>query len=464
MACAVLAACASAQGIQEGEQCEHIREGTPVVQVEAVPTVEEYATALADLSIDAVLRDIIALLTTDQACWPADTYSNSRIGRSYGGLFIRLAWHCSGSYRNTDELGGCAGGEMRFQPEAAWRDNTNLDKARALLYPIKDTYGAALSWGDLIVLAGTASILHMGGPVTEVCVGRIDNPDGSRSINLGGPGTNVTCDDDGNCSEPFGANSVGLIYVDAEGFRGEPIPANSAPEIRKVFARMDMNDTETVALIGGGHAFGKSHGACTDGAGPGPADQVSGAAYNPWPGMCGNGRGENTFTSGIEGYWTNDPLVWDNEYYQFLRDYNYTNATGPGGAQQWSTPSMGLPLMMQTTDLALVADAAYLPIVTEFANNIDSLNVAFASAWAKLTTRGGTMSAAMKCISPEFPQDLTYMAEALGGTAPVTTSSATSSAGPDSTNPNDEADSASGLAVSAVVAVAVSAVSMLALH
>lgn len=445
--CVALATFCSAQ-IPDNETCEFIRHGTPIVQLETVPTDAEYASAVAELDIDAVLKDIIALLTESDECWPADSFPESTIGQSYGGLFIRLAWHCSGSYRNTDQRGGCAGGEMRFQPEAAWEDNTNLDKARALVYPIKEKYGDALSWGDLIVLAGTASMLHMGAPVTEVCVGRIDNEDGSNSESLGGPGTATSsCPEAGNCTEPFGASTVELIYVNPEGFKGEPNRETSASQIRKIFARMDMNDTETVALIGGGHAFGKSHGACPSGHGPSPDEHVSGEEYNPWPGACGTGRGTDAFTSGIEGYWTHDPFKWDNEYFQLLRDNGdaYTVGKGPGDKYQWSIESEPA-LMMMTTDVALWTDSAYREIVTEFANNIDSLNVAFANAWAKLTSRGGRFSDAKKCITPQWPLDTTYLAEAL-----------------QESDGGDGGNSASSLTASAVFAVAVSLLSSIAL-
>jgi len=445
-------------GIQDGEQCPFILKGTPIEQTEEVVAIEEYDALVADLVIEDVLNDIIELLTTSDDCWPADNFPDSAIGSSYGALFIRLAWHCSGSWRSNDTLGGCAGGEMRFQPEAAWDDNTNLDKARALIYPIKEKYGDALSWGDLIILAGSASILHMGGPVTEICVGRVDNGDGTRSFPLGGPGTNITqCEDPGNCDAPFGTSTVGLIYVNPEGFLGDPDRLISAQKIREVFTRMDMNDTETVALIGGGHTFGKSHGACDAGNSPGPDESPD----NPWPGLCGTGRGADTYTSGIDGYWTRDPFRWTNDFFTLLVDFgdNYVVGEGPGGLLQWSEPSMPDPMMMMTTDLALWEDADYRVIVTEFAEDIDALNVAFANAWEKLTTRGGVMSDSGHCITPVFPRDPAYIADALQDitdepVVPV----------PDTEEPQPGSGAASGVVVGHATVLAVTGALMALMH
>jgi len=358
--------------------CPFMEMGTPSTNNDAsVPDEDVYNEALDDLDIDAVFNDLYALMTNSSDCWPADTFGTEQ---SYGPLFIRLTWHCSGSYRDTDGLGGCAGGRMRYQPESSWPDNTNLDKARALLYPIKEKYGDALSWGDLFVFSGTAAILNMGGPVGDICAGRMDDVDGTKSLPLDDP--EGTCLVQGNCSEPLGASTVGLIYVNPAGVMGNPVPSVSAPRIREVFGRMGMNDSETVSLIGGGHAFGKCHGACTLGAG----DDPSVDAENPWPGNCGNGIAENTFTSGFEGAWTHTPLQWSNEYFTQLIRHNYTLWTGPGGHPQWQNDQNGL--MMLTTDLALVEDAEYLAIVTEFAADIDALNAAFAASWQKLVESG----------------------------------------------------------------------------
>jgi len=369
---------ASCAPLSVSSLCPYLYEGTPISNNDpSIPSESVYNEALDSLDIEAVFNDLYYLMTDSQDCWPADTFGTEQ---SYGPLFIRLAWHCSGSYRDTDGLGGCAGGRIRFQPESAWPDNTNLDKARALLGPIKEKYGDALSWGDLFVFSGTAAIMNMGGPVSSICAGRIDDADGSKSDPLNDP--EGTCTVQGNCSAPLGAELVGLIYVDARGFMGEPDPSITAPRIREVFGRMGMNDSETVALIGGGHAFGKCHGACSLGAGDGPDVD----AESPWPGNCGAGIAQNTFTSGFEGEWTHTPLLWSNEYFQQLLTDNYTLWESPGGSPQWENQQNGL--MMLTTDLALVADDEYQAVVTEFAEDISALNTAFAAAWKKLVESG----------------------------------------------------------------------------
>ena len=231
-----------------------------------------------------------------------------------------------------------------------------------------------------MIFAGTASILHMGGPVTEVCGGRIDDMDGSKSIPL----NNLTdCGEQGNCQEPIGASTVGLIYVNPEGVNKEPVPSKSAVRIREIFGRMGMNDSETVALIGGGHAFGKCHGACM----LGPGDPPNKNSNNPWNGKCGgDGKGINTFTSGLEGQWTTKPFQWDNEYFTFLVNDKYNLVKSPADMFQWVNPKNGY--IMLTTDLALIEDAKYLEIVTSFANDINELNTAFSHAWEKLTIAG----------------------------------------------------------------------------
>jgi len=362
--------------------CPYNSVGTPPTHNATVPELTTYNEELADLDVAAVFEDIQALLTDSQDCWPADTFNGVS---SYGPFFIRLAWHCSGSYREHDGIGGCTGGRQRFPPEASWEDNTNLDKARALLVPIKEKYGDALSYGDLFVFAGTASIMAMGGPVSEICYGRVDDADGTASLPL----TNTSaCPVEGDCPLPMGASTLGLIYVNPEGVQAVPDPATSAERIRDVFGRMDMNDTETVALIGGGHAFGKAHGACPDGAGPGPEDQPN----NPWPGLCSEG----VYTSGLEGQWTADPLSWDNEFFVQLLENNYTLITGDGDKQQWKNDANGL--MMFTTDLALIYDADYKAIVKSYAEDLEVLNTAFAAAWAKLTTNGGKWAANKQCV------------------------------------------------------------------
>jgi len=373
---------------------------TPVT----TPTLSDYEKSLAELSIVDVFHDLYKAMTDSQDCWPADQFNGKS---SYGPLFIRLAWHCSGSFRATDDKGGCAGGRIRFEPEASWDDNTNLDKARALLGGIKEKYGNSLSWGDLFVFAGTAAIMNMGGPVTEICAGRIDSADGTLSLPLGPSPEQIAtapCPDNGNCQKPLGASTLGLIYVNPEGIKGVPDPVPTAARIREVFSRMDFNDTETVALIGGGHAFGKCHGACTTGAGLPPNKQP----YNPWPGTCGTGdnkgKGAYTFTSGFEGQWTSRPLTWTNEFFTFLLNGNYTKIQGDGGKYQWRNAANGF--LMLTSDLALINDVKYKKIVETFANDITALEDAFGKAWEKLTTQGGTWATGKKCLDGNHTKTL----------------------------------------------------------
>jgi len=379
--------------------CPGLLHGTPSSNNDStVPSLEVYNDALKELDLQAVMGDIVKLLSDDQDCWPADEFNTSKIGKSYGGLFIRLAWHCSGTYRNSDGVGGCGGGRQRFQPENSWDDNVNLDKARGLLWPIKEKYGDGLSWGDLFILAGTTSILHYGGPVGEVCVGRIDDADGSKSAPLGPGPQQPPCPFQGDCKLPLGTSTIGLIYVNPQGYMAIPDKVHSAVQVREVFARMGMNDSETVALIGGGHTFGASHGACPKTPGDTPID----APYNPWPGLCGSGKGKDTVTSGIDGHWTTDPFKWDNEYFQLLAKYgdNYTTHQGPGGKWQWKLDERP-DLMMMTTDLSLTADPAFRAIVNSWAKDIEPFNAAFAEAWMKLTTQGAAWAGEKKCWTPD---------------------------------------------------------------
>jgi len=375
--------------------CPGLNAGTPFSGVDnSVPTVARYKQAfLSNLNIESVFNDLYKLITNSRNCWPADVLGGKK---HYGGLMIRLAWHCSGSYRNTDGKGGCAGGRIRLSPEASWPDNTNLDKARSLLAPIKRKYGDSLSWGDLMIFAGAASIIDMGGPIGEVCGGRIDEPDGTNSEGLNDQSSTGCPPGTDPCPEPFGAVNVGLIYVNPEGPGGKPDPKKSAERIRLIFNRMGMNDIETVALIGGGHTFGKCHGACPLGAGPNPSQQPR----NPWPGNCGNGRGENTFTSGIELQWTSTPFKWSNEFFKQLIYDNFTLFTGPGGKYQWKNNN-GNGNGMLTTDLALVYDEKYKEISKKFADDNDLFRIEFAKAWQRLTTNGRGWLKVRKCISAE---------------------------------------------------------------
>ncbi|EFJ42526.1 catalase [Volvox carteri f. nagariensis] len=371
--CAVLISILATQAIQVAAKCPfHFGRARMDDDVGAILQAEPRrmltsadVKAVNELNLDAVKADLKALFLDSKDWWPAD-FGN------YGPLMIRMAWHCAGSYRTSDGRGGCDGARQRFDPERSWADNTSLDKARKLLWPIKEKYGSALSWGDLMILAGNTAIESMGGPILGFCAGRIDDADGSASEPLG-PSLDqemvAPCSVNGECEAPLGASTMELIYVNPEGPLGNPVPELSAPQIRDIFGRMAMNDSETVALVGGGHAFGKCHGACPTGPGPSPRQQP----WDPWPGTCGNGtmkgKGENTFTSGFDGPWTTQPTKWDNEYYQNLLKYDWEVYMGPGGHHQWrpvkkdpSDPEELPDIIMLTADVALTRDPAYLEI------------------------------------------------------------------------------------------------------
>lgn len=373
--------------------------------------VQQYAEALADLDIEAVVEDIKAMLTDSQDFWPAD-FGN------YGPMMIRLAWHCAGSYRESDGLGGCDGARIRFDYERSWDDNTNLDKATRLLQPIKMKYGLGLSWGDLIILTADTFMEAAGVELLGTCLGRVDETSGFWSEELGPSEKQnaiAPCEEgDGTCEAPFGAAFVSHIYVNPGGINGDPNTLEeSAAMIRNVFGRMGMNDRQTVALIGGGHAFGKVHGACPEGAGPNPVQQP----WNSWPGLCGSGKAEDTATSGYEGAWTETPTVWSNLYFQYLRDFEFEQVVQEdrAGKTVWQiagTPDAKVapdahledavnPIMMLTTDVALTADDDYLAIVNEFAGDLNALTEAFADAWYKLTTRD--MGPYQRCAGPLTP-------------------------------------------------------------
>lgn len=363
--------------------------GSPASQKATVPLVTEYDTAVTALVIEDVMTDLEGVMVDSKEWWPAD-FGN------YGPFFIRLAWHCAGTYRNTDGKGGCGGGRQRFDPEATWADNANLDKARALLWPVKEKYGDGLSWGDLFILAGTTAIRSMGGPIEPPCVGRIDDIDGSASLALGPSEEqehSAPCPNEGNCQVPLGSTTVGLIYLNPEGpveedadgaLAPNPDPALTAVTIKDAFNRMGMNVEETLALIGGGHAFGKCHGPCETA-------------------PCGTGIGADTFTSGFEGAWTSNPTAWDNEYFKMLADNvgSWEKHMGPGGHWQWriqSATGANANIMMLTSDVALLADPEFKTIVDRWAADIEPLNTAFAAAWWKLTHSGGRWSDNRKCL------------------------------------------------------------------
>eukprot|EP00092_Neocalanus_flemingeri_P007602 GFUD01008204.1.p1 GENE.GFUD01008204.1~~GFUD01008204.1.p1 ORF type:complete len:657 (+),score=134.32 GFUD01008204.1:264-2234(+) len=364
---------------------------------------------MANVDYEDVMTDLKNLMTNSSDFWPAD-YGH------YGPLFIRLAWHNAGSYRTSDGRGGADGARQRFEPERSWADNTNLDKARALLWPIKQKHGLGLSWGDLIVLSGNAAIESMGGPVFGFCGGRVDAADGSESVKLGPTLEQemlMPCKVNGECEEPLGVSTIGLIYVNPEGHMGNPDPEGSAKDIRDVFGRMNLNDTETVALIGGGHAFGKAHGACPAGPGPSPVEDPT----NSWPGLCQTGKGKDTYTSGFELPFTTRPTYWDNEYFHNLINLDWHVHKGPGNKNQWEprmSNGMDQPtapsadgthnqtIGLLTSDVALMwKDEAYKSLVRQFADDMEALDHAFEHAWYKLTTRD--MGPSTRCSNADAP-------------------------------------------------------------
>jgi len=382
----------SPSGPEVGEQCAAVFEGTPVSNSAIVPTAAAYDAAVQSLDMEAVKADMTALLADSKDCWPAD-YGN------YGPFMVRLAWHCAGTYRNSDGVGGCAGGRQRFEPERSWPDNSNLDKARALLHPLKEKYGDALSWGDLFILAGTTALRDAGAPLSKMCFGRLDETDGAASNILNEP-----CEIQGQCEEPWGPTTVGLIYVNPEGPLGEPNPDGSVQDIRRTFTTMGHDDRSTVALIGGGHTIGKAHGACPQGGGLSPKDAFE--QNEPiYKGACGTGKGADTFTSGFEGAWTSNPLQWDNEFFTDTQDSTWELFDGPGGHKQWRIQGSQGEKLRLTSDIALLHDANYSAIVHEFANDMAAFNQAFDKAWFDLTTTnvGGAWSPNAKCDDGSTP-------------------------------------------------------------
>lgn len=400
------------EAVHGATPCEFLHMGTPLENNAEAPDTQTYASALEGLDMEAVKADMKALLADSKECWPAD-YGN------YGPFMVRLAWHCSGSYRQSDGVGGCGGGRQRFEPERSWADNTNLDKARALLYPLKKKYGNALSWGDLFILAGTTALRDSGAPIKRMCFGRVDDSDGSKSLKLGPTPEQekvAPCKVDGQCKPPLGATTLGLIYVNPEGpvmeagGKPNPDPALSAKDVRQTFQAMGHSDRHTVALIGGGHALGKGHGACPKGPGLSPKE-----AYNmtpagiPWEGLCGTGKGDDAVTAGFEGAWTTQPLKWDNEFFVDLVDKEWEKHIGPGGHWQWRIKNDDKAKVIRlTSDMSLLHDTKYLETVKEFASNMDSFNEAFDEAWFDLTTTygGGTWSNAAKCDDGAFPDEI----------------------------------------------------------
>jgi len=372
-----------------------------------------YAEEFKKLDLEALRKDLAALMTDSQEWWPAD-YGH------YGPFFIRMAWHSAGTYRVTDGRGGAGYGTLRFAPLNSWPDNANLDKARRLLWPLKQKYGQKISWADLMVLTGNVALETMGFKTFGFAGGRPDVWEPQEDI-YWGPETEWLGDKrytgDRQLSDPLGAVQMGLIYVNPQGPNGKPDPLASARDIRDTFARMAMNDEETVALIAGGHTFGKAHGAATPVGHVGP--EPEGAPLEEmglgWKNTFGKGNGVDTITSGLEGAWSSTPTRWSNEYLKNLWGYEWELTKSPAGAHQW-TPKGGAAKdtvpdahdaskrhapMMFTSDIALKVDPAYAKITKRWLDNPAEFADAFAKAWYKLTHRD--MGPHARCLGPHVP-------------------------------------------------------------
>jgi catalase-peroxidase len=374
----------------------------------------DYAKAFATLDLKAVKQDIAKVLTTPQDWWPAD-YGN------YGPFFIRMAWHSAGTYRVTDGRGGGEGGQQRFDPLNSWPDNANLDKARRLLWPVKQKYGQKISWGDLMVLAGNVSLEQMGFKTFGFAGGRRD--DWEPDTVYWGPEKKFLADErysgDRQLMKPLAAVQMGLIYVNPEGPNGNPDPLAGAKDIRETFGRMAMNDEETLALIAGGHTFGKAHGAadpskCTS---PEPAAAPLEQQGLGWQNNCGSGKGTDTITSGLEGAWSASPTKWSMQYLDNLFTYDWVKTKSPAGATEWIPannqganlvpdafdPNTRHAPIMFTTDLALKEDPTYRAIALRFRQNPAEFELAFAKAWFKLTHRD--MGPSVRYLGAEVPKE-----------------------------------------------------------
>ncbi len=374
----------------------------------------DYAEEFKSLDLAAVKKDIESVMTTSQDWWPAD-YGH------YGPLFIRMAWHSAGTYRIHDGRGGGASGTQRFAPLNSWPDNANLDKARRLLWPVKQKYGRKLSWADLMILAGNCALESMGLRTFGFAGGREDVWEPEDDIDWGSE-TEWLGDErysgDRDLAKPLGAVQMGLIYVNPEGPNGNPDPVAAGRDIRETFGRMAMDDEETVALIAGGHTFGKTHGAAPD-THVGPEPEAAGIAEQGlgWKSTHGGGKAGDAITSGLEGTWTPTPVTWDNSFFETLFGYEWTLSKSPAGAHQW-VPKDGAgantvpdahdaskrhtPVML-TTDLALRMDPIYAPISRRFHENPDAFADAFARAWFKLTHRD--MGPVSRYLGPEVPDE-----------------------------------------------------------
>jgi catalase-peroxidase len=373
-----------------------------------------YAEEFKSLDLDAVIKDLHALMTASQDWWPAD-YGH------YGPFFIRMAWHSAGTYRIGDGRGGGGSGAQRFAPLNSWPDNVSLDKARRLIWPIKQKYGRKLSWADLMILAGNVALESMGFKTFGFGGGRVDIWEPEESIYWGPEGKwlgDERYSGDRELENPLGAVQMGLIYVNPEGPNGKPDPLAAARDIRETFARMAMNDEETVALIAGGHTFGKTHGAADPNkyVGPEPEGADIEAQGLGWKNSFGSGKGVDTISSGLEGAWTTNPVKWDNNYFDNLFGYEWELAKSPAGAYQWTPkdasaagtvpdahdPKKKHAPTMLTTDLSLRMDPTYAPISKRFHEHPQEFADAFAKAWFKLTHRD--MGPRARYLGPLVPK------------------------------------------------------------
>jgi len=374
-----------------------------------------YAEEFKSLDLAAVKKDVEEVMTTSQDWWPAD-YGH------YGPFFIRMAWHSAGTYRIHDGRGGAASGTLRFAPLNSWPDNANLDKARRLLWPIKQKYGRKISWADLMILTGNCALESMGFETFGFGGGREDVWEPEEDIYWGSE-TEWLGDErytgDRELENPLGAVQMGLIYVNPEGPNGNPDPVAAATDIRETFGRMAMNDEETVALIAGGHTFGKAHGAADADQHVGPEPEAAGIEEQGlgWKNTFGSGKANDTITSGLEGAWTTEPAKWDNNFFENLFGYEWEQVKSPGGATQWAPtdasaaatvadahdPSKKHAPMMFTTDLALRMDSTYAPISKRFHENRKEFADAFAKAWFKMTHRD--MGPISRYLGPEVPTE-----------------------------------------------------------
>ena len=374
----------------------------------------DYRKEFEKIDYNALKKDLNNLMTDSQEWWPAD-YNH------YGGFFIRLTWHAAGTYRSTDGRGGGGTGAQRFAPLNSWPDNGNLDKARRLLWPIKQKYGKKISWADLLILAGNVAIESMGGKTYGFSGGRPDIWAPEEDIHWGMEKEwleNKRYKGDRELDNPLGAVQMGLIYVNPQGPDGNPDPLKSAVDIRETFGRMAMNDYETVALIAGGHTFGKAHGAGDDSqVGSEPEGATLENMGFGWKSTHGSGKGGDTITSGLEGAWTANPTQWDNGYFDLLFGYEWELGKSPAGAQQWfavnqkeedmapdaADASKRVPTMMATTDIAMREDPSYKKISKHFHENPEEFADAFAEAWFKLLHRD--MGPKTRYMGPEVPKE-----------------------------------------------------------